>query len=298
MGEDLFTDLSLQSDFNTAGFSYRLSQLNTIDLHSTHCAHRYSEYPGVTMKGILRKIIDRVDVAKLSIVSSPTFKSEVPPASSSDDQIITQTWLWPRISSFLRENDIIVTETGTANFGIWETKFPAGVTALNQNLWGSIGWSVGACQGAALATKDIVEDSGSSDARKRRTILFVGDGSIQLTAQEISTMVRRGLRVTLFVICNEGYTIERFIHGVDEEYNDIADWRYRDLPAAFGAQEGKDVATFVCKTKAELEVLLHDEEFQESDKLQFVELHMPRMDAPGPLKLLTAASAKVNSKRG
>lgn len=289
----LVADCFFQSDFNTAGFSYRLSQLNTIDLHSTHCAHRYSEYPGVTMKGVLRKIIDRVDVAKLSIVSSPTFKGEVPPAS--DDQTITQTWLWPRISSFLRENDIIVTETGTANFGIWETKFPTGVTALNQNLWGSIGWSVGACQGAALATKDIAEDS-DSDSKKRRTILFVGDGSIQLTAQEISTMIRRGLRVTLFVICNEGYTIERFIHGEDEEYNDIADWRYKDLPAAFGAQEGKDVTTFVCRTKAELEELFHDEGFQESDKLQFVELHMPKMDAPGPLKLLTAASAKVNSK--
>lgn len=79
----------------------------------------------------------------------------------------------------------------------------------------------------------------------RRTILFVGDGSIQLTAQEIRTMIRHRLgRVTLFVICNEGYTIERFIHGVDEEeYNDVAEWRYQELAHAVGATEGKDVAT-------------------------------------------------------
>lgn len=239
------------------------------------------------MKGVLRKIIDRIDVSRLSFVAAPSLKGQLP--QGDDDQIITQTWLWPRISSYLRENDIIITETGTANFGIWETTFPRGVTALNQNLWGSIGWSVGACQGAALATHDMGDN--------RRTILFVGDGSIQLTAQEISTMIRRGLRVTLFVICNEGYTIERFIHGEEEEYNDVAEWRYKDLPHAFGATEGKDVATFVCKTKAELEALLMDEGFQSSDKLQFVELHMPRMDAPAPLKLLTAAAAKVNSKQ-
>lgn len=249
------------------------------------------------MKGVLRKIIDRVDVSKLSIILSPAVKNEVP---CSDDQTITQAWLWPRIGDFLRENDIVITETGTANFGIWETKFPAGVTALNQNLWGSIGWSVGACQGAALAAQDDDDSGDEHHSPPRRTILFVGDGSFQLTAQEVSTMIRLGLRrVTLFVICNEGYTIERFIHGADEAYNDIADWRYRDLPAAFGAGAGAgEVATFVTRTRTELEALLADEVFGSGSgaRLQLVEVHMPRMDAPGPLKLLTAAAAKNNSK--
>lgn len=53
-----------------------------------------------------------------------------------------------------------------------------------QVLWGSIGYSVGACQGAALAAKE---------TGNRRTILLVGDGSFQLTAQEVSTMIRLGL---------------------------------------------------------------------------------------------------------
>ncbi|KAH8751361.1 DHS-like NAD/FAD-binding domain-containing protein [Diaporthe sp. PMI_573] len=199
---------SLKSDLNTAGFSYRLSQLNTIDLHSTHCTVRYSEYPG----------------------------------------------------------------TGTASFGIWETKFPNGVTALNQTLWGSIGWSVGACQGAALAAKDAGVD--------RRTVL---------------TIVRHGLRVTLFCICNEGYTIERFIHGAEAEYNDIVPWRFKDTPAAFGASAG-EVSTHVVRTKAELDGLLRDRDFNEARNLQFVELHVPKMDAPRPLVMVANAAAKNNSK--
>lgn len=109
----------------------------------------------------------------------------------SDDKstIITHSWLWNRISKFLIKDDIVVTETGTANFGIWETEFPQGVTALSQVLWGSIGWSVGACQGACLAARD----NGSN----QRTILFVGDGSLQLTVQELSTMIRHNLKPIL-----------------------------------------------------------------------------------------------------
>jgi pyruvate decarboxylase len=168
----------LKSDFNTAGFSYRTSQLNTIDLHSDHCVVRYSTYPGVQMKGVLRKLIDQVDPTQLAAHPSPVVENEV---EKHDDgsPTVTQAWFWPRVGEFLKENDVVVTETGTANFGIWDTKFPAGVTALSQVLWGSIGWSVGACQGAALAVKDSKKD--------RRTILFVGDGSFQLTLSGSST---------------------------------------------------------------------------------------------------------------
>jgi pyruvate decarboxylase len=181
---------ALKSDFNTAGFSYRTSQLNSIDFHSTHCTVRYSEYPGVAMKGVLRKVIERVDPKKLEAAPGPTVANEV--AENRDDSpTITQAWFWPRIGEYLREKDIVVTETGTANFGIWGTKFPAGVTALSQVLWGSIGWAVGAAQGACLATKDIGDG--------RRTVLFVGDGSIQLTVQEISTMIRHGAKITMWV---------------------------------------------------------------------------------------------------
>lgn len=145
---------------------------------------RYAEYPGVRMNGVLRALNKKVDTSQITTVPvSPTDGTSTKPDQS---QIITQDWLWPRVSNFLRKRDIVVTETGTANFGILSTKFPPGVTALSQVLWGSIGWSVGACQGAALAAKDAEDD--------RRTILFVGDGSLQLTAQEISTMIRKGLK--------------------------------------------------------------------------------------------------------
>lgn len=277
---------AIKSDFNTAGFSYRTSQLNTIDLHSDHCIVRYSTYPGVRMKGVLRKVINQVNPSELKIQKSPAVKNEV--AENRDESsTITQAWLWPRVGEFLKQNDIVVTETGTANFGIWDTKFPEGVTALSQVLWGSIGWSVGAAQGAALAAKDMATD--------RRTILFVGDGSFQLTAQELSTMIRRGLKPIIFVICNSGYTIERHIHGMQAEYNDIQTWKNKELVDIFGGE--KTSKKFAVKTKDELESLLSDADFNAAKQLQFVELYMEKEDAPRALVMTAQASAEVNKKK-
>jgi pyruvate decarboxylase len=295
---------ALKSDFNTTGFSYRTSQLNTIDFHPTHCTVRYSEYPGVTMRGVIRKVIKRVDLSKLSPPPLPEVVNEV--AKNRDhSETVTQAFFWPRIGEYLKENDIVVTETGTANFGIWETKFPPGVTGITQILWGSIGWSVGAAQGAALAAKDM--------GRDRRTVLFVGDGAFQLAAQEVSTMIRHNLKITMyarlpsivlrndgtntrsFLIYNEGFTIERFIHGREAEYNDIARWQYTEVPTVFGGVD-KQVRKFVIKTKEQLEKLLTDKEFNEASGLQFVELWMPREDAPRALKITTEVAAKNNAR--
>lgn len=276
---------ALKSDFNTAGFSYRTSQLNTIDLHSTHTVVRYSEYPGVRMRGVLRKVTERLDLSKLSV--TPVRPAHVPAPSGDADDAVTQAWLWPRVGRFLREKDILVTETGTANFGVIGTRLPSGVTSLSQVLWGSIGWSVGACQGAALAAKDAGDD--------RRTVLFVGDGSFQLTAQEVTTMIRHRLRVTIFCICNDGYTVERFIHGMEAGYNDIVEWKYKELVTVFGGTD-ETAKKYQVRTRKEMDALLTDAAFNDDKGVQFVELYMGREDAPRALVLTAQASANLNAK--
>lgn len=282
---------ALKSDFNTAGFSYRTSQLNTINLHSTHTAIRYAEYPGVRMGGVLKTLLEKVDVSQVKTKPVPPRNGVIKKPEdhkAKDAGVITHDWFWPRVSDFLKKRDIVVTETGTANFGILGTSFPPEVVALNQVLWGSIGWSVGACQGASLAAKDAKDD--------RRTILFVGDGSLQLTVQEISTMIRHGLKPIIFVICNEGFTIERFIHGMDAEYNDIAPWDFKELVTLFGGTD-KTVRKLQIKTRSELEKLFGEDEFNKAEKLQFVEVYMPKEDAPAVMVKTAEETAKVNADK-
>ncbi|EKV05967.1 Pyruvate decarboxylase [Penicillium digitatum] len=274
---------AIKSDFNTTGFTYRVGQLNTIDFHSTFVRVRYSEYPDINMKGVLRKVVERMN--PLTPAPIPLITNRLPESEqSSTDQTITHKWLWPIVGQWLRAKDIVLTETGTANFGIWDTRFPANVTAISQVLWGSIGFAMGACQGAALAAKE---------QKDRRTILFIGDGSIQLTVQELSTILKNKLNPIVFVICNDGYTIERYIHGWDAVYNDIQPWEFVNIPKVFGAKD--NYQGYRIKTRDELNQLFADEDFNVSDKLRLVELYMPRDDAPAALKLTAEAAAQRNS---
>lgn len=280
---------AIKSDFNTSGFRYRSSELTSIEFHSTSCRVRYSEYPGVRMNGVLRKIVERLD-KPLSIQPGPNPQNT--PSNASDAQFgpeaITHAWFWPMLGQWLKENDIIVTETGTANFGIWETRFPAKVTHISQVLWGSIGYATPATQGAALAAKE-------DQAKPRRTILFTGDGSFQLTAQEVSTMLRNDLHPIIFVICNSGFTIERSIHGWNAKYNDIQTWRYKDVVPTFGGEEGRYILRQV-RTKEDLNTLFADHQFGDAQCLRFVELYMPRDDLPFGLKV-TAGMVEENNKK-
>ena len=130
-GSDLILSIgALKSDFNTSGFSYRTSQLRTIDFHSYMTVVRYSHYPDVTMRGVLKKVAERVDVSKINV--QPIVHKQVIEKSPEASGVITQAWFWPRISKFLQNSDVIITETGTSNFGIWETRFPPNVTALSR----------------------------------------------------------------------------------------------------------------------------------------------------------------------
>ncbi|OAP58918.1 hypothetical protein AYL99_06215 [Fonsecaea erecta] len=282
----LITIGSVKSDFNTAGFSYRTSQLKTIDFHSTYTRVRYSEYPGVGMKGVLRKVIDRLP--KLNIEPGPTLhQKEIPKDDNPNDSTITHRWFWPRLGQWLRDGDIVLTETGTSNYGIFDTRFPKNVINISQILWGSIGYATGACQGSALAAKEL--------GGNRRTILFTGDGSFQLTCQEVSTMIRHNLNPIIFIVCNNGYTIERFIHGMKAGYNDIQNWKYKELVPTFGAEEGS-YKTYQVKSKEDIHALFQDKTFSSAPYLQLVEMYMPWDDSPAGLSVTAAASARNNAK--
>src|SRR5262249_23684215 len=144
------------------------------------------------------------------------------PVGQPNDKINVE-YLYPRWQQMLRPDDILVTETGTSSMGLGFAKMPKGSTFQNQTLWGSIGWATPAAFGAALAAPD------------RRTILITGEGSHQLTAQEISQFHRFGLKPIIFVLNNDGYLIERLLcQSPEVYYNDLAQWHYQKLPEALG----------------------------------------------------------------
>jgi indolepyruvate decarboxylase len=122
----------------------------------------------------------------------------------------------------------------------------------------------------------------------RRHLLFVGDGSFQLTAQELSTILRHDHKPVVFLINNGGYTIERGYLGRTEHYNDIATWAYADLPRVL--LPDTMARSFVVRTTAELTDALS----APNDTLIFIEAVMDPLDAPAAVITSSNNGAEVD----
>ncbi|KAL5524687.1 hypothetical protein ACEPAF_9832 [Sanghuangporus sanghuang] len=277
---------SLKSDFNTGNFTYSIPTARTVELHSDHTKVRYAYYPNIVMKHLLPKLTARLEpmAPKASQLPVASFDPITPPDEPSP--VITHDWLWPRIGKFLRSKDVVVAETGTSSFGILEVPLPEDAVCVSQILWGSIGYTVGSTLGAALAARE---------TKMNRTILFVGDGSLQLTVQEISVMIKTGVTPILFVLNNSGYTIERHLHGWERKYNDITNWKWTELFSLFQGSTSKPKGkSYTVYTKTDLDELLSNEEFASAKEIQLVEVIMDKFDAPRALRRQAELSGKMN----
>ena len=295
---------SLKSDFNTGSFTYRIPKEGTIELHSNYTTVGFSHYPDVGMKQLLPKLTalfakrGQANLEKTKQIV-PKFENKLPSDSS---PTITQEWLWPRMGEFFKSQDQVVVETGTSCFGMLEAKLPPKTHFVAQILWGSIGWSVGAALGVALAARE---------KKLGRTHLFVGDGSLQLTVQEIGTMIKHGLTPYLFVLSNDGYEIERQIHGPQRSYNNIAPYNHSLLLDFLGGNSARpDMQSsdpshkndpqpskkqyYAVHSKQELDALLNDDAFNTPDRIRLIEIFMERGDAPTTLKNQAKATGSTN----
>jgi len=207
------------TDFNSGSFTARIDRSQSVNI--LHHSVRVGEavYNNVEMKDMLVALTTKVSRRDLNVTKAPGLGK---PVGSLHDPI-TVEYLYPRWEAMLREGDILVAETGTSSMGMGFANMPKGSTFHNQTLWGSIGWATPASFGAALAAPD------------RRVILITGEGSHQLTAQEVSQFHRFGLKPIIFVLNNDGYLIERLLCKDPESYyNDVAKWHYHKLPEALG----------------------------------------------------------------
>ena len=223
-GADLvITAGTLQTDFNTGAFTSNLDPARTINIgvHVTTVGGK--AYQNVEMGELLVELAGR-EYAERTL---PTVGVEsLGPVTGSGSDPITAETLYPRWAEFLREDDIVIAETGTSSMGLAFANLPRGARFHNQTLWGAIGWATPAAFGAAMAAKD------------RRLVLITGEGSHQLTAQEVSQFARQGLKPVIFVLNNNGYLIERLLcRDPDIEYNDVAQWNYSALPHALGCED-------------------------------------------------------------
>ncbi|MBM7688051.1 indole-3-pyruvate decarboxylase [Enterococcus ureilyticus] len=265
------------TDSATSGFSFGFTEKQIISIGSTEVLLYGEKHQKVQL--------DRF-VAALATLSFSRFTGDILPVKRQSDleikdNKITQKYFWKRVEAFLVKGDTVVSEQGTSFFGMTNVPLKKEMRFIGQPLWGSIGYTFPSLLGSQIANKT------------SRHLLFIGDGSLQLTVQELGTALREKLTPIIFVINNNGYTVEREIHGATEQYNDIPMWDYQNLPFVFGGTTN-NVTVYKVTTEKELNKAMTAAR-QDNTRLQWIEVIMDQDDAPVLLKKLAKIFAQQNS---
>lgn len=189
--------------------------------------------------------------------------------------------LFKHIQAMLSGETAVIAETGDSWFNCQKLRLPENCGYEFQMQYGSIGWSVGATLGYAQAAKN------------KRVIACIGDGSFQVTAQDISTMIRCGQRSIIFLINNGGYTIEVEIH--DGPYNVIKNWNYTGIVDAIHNGDGR-CWTAKVRTEEELVDAIATATGEQKDSLCFIEVIVHKDDTSKELLEWGSRVSAANSR--
>jgi indolepyruvate decarboxylase len=271
------------TDLNSGFFSQQITRQRTIELGAAAASVGAALYRQVPLRVALQVLTSLV-AELVSVRGGPAAGSAPVPGpreAPSASEPLSQQALWDRVARFLRPGDVVLADVGTSFFGAATHRLPRGVTFIGQPLWASIGYTMPALLGACLASPG------------RRGVLLIGDGAAQMTVQELSTILRAGLCPVIIVVDNDGYTIERVIHGAEQAYNDIARWDWTAAPALFGSDR-VSVARRVTTTGELDDALLAADSVAQPALIQAV---VPRMDVPAFLDSLARAASLANARR-
>ncbi|KAK9268207.1 hypothetical protein L1049_010650 [Liquidambar formosana] len=202
------------------------------------------------------------------------------PVKRAKDEPLRVNILYKHMQEMLSGDTAVIAETGDSWFNCQKLRLPENCGYEFQMQYGSIGWSVGATLGYAQAVKN------------KRVIASIGDGSFQVTAQDVSTMIRCGQRSIIFLINNGGYTIEVEIH--DGPYNVIKNWDYTGLVDAIHNGEGK-CWTKKVRTEEELMEAIAEATGAHKDSLCFIEVMVHKDDTS---KELLEWGSRVSAANG
>jgi TPP-dependent 2-oxoacid decarboxylase len=220
------------SDYSTTGYSALIDPAKLLLVNREDVCLPGARYTDVAMPDFLAALAECVQHNGSSLErfrlsgDTPSVRSENLPKSTEHSARLTTRSLFARIQSMLGRETAVLVETGDSWFSGLKLRLPEGCRFEIQFQAGSIGWCVPATLGFELGAP-----------APTRVIALIGDGSFQLTAQEISTMVRYETKPIIVLINNRGYTIEAEIH--DGPYNQIKNWDYAGLMEVFNAGEGK-----------------------------------------------------------
>lgn len=213
------------TDYSTVGWTARPDRADAVLADFDQVSLPGAAFTRVRLAEFLSALARKVGRNEATMVEYARIRPDGRQATAADPKApLNRKEIARQIQEMMTDRTTLLLETGDSWFNGIEMSLPDGARLEVEMQWGHIGWSVPAGFGYAIGSPE------------RQVVVMVGDGSFQVTAQEVSQMVRHHLPVLLFLINNRGYTIEVEIH--DGPYNDIQNWDYAGLIEAFNGGEG------------------------------------------------------------
>ncbi len=262
------------TDIATGGFTAKIDEGRMIVANSDRVKIKHHHYDRVYLHDFIPALKKALPQAGELYQSAAPHQAQGPFVPDTQAPITIDRF-FQRLNHFLDDNMVLVAGTGDAMFGAAELHTNKPESFVAQANYLSIGYSLPAGLGVALARPE------------KRTLICIGDGAFQMTAQCLSTLIRSKRAPIIFLLNNDGYGIERIIH--DGPYNEIQRWRYHELPAVFGGRTGWEV-----RTEGDLESALADAQAK-PDELAFIEIIVDRKDCTTAVKRLGTAVRKQST---
>lgn len=205
----------LNADLNTGGFSAFEKEID-IEIRKNETIIKGKVYKNVLLQDVILKLNEKIT----KTFEKNNFK-QIKKKINEKGKIKVDDIL-PLIETVLDEGDIFTMETGLFSLSGSFLNLKKNVEYLSQTLWGSIGWATPALFGAMMADN------------KKCHIMFTGEGAHQLTIQEMANFFEYDLKPVIFVLNNNGYTVERVLSkDPDDKFNNITNWNYPKLIEGF-----------------------------------------------------------------
>ncbi|KAL3530908.1 hypothetical protein ACH5RR_010230 [Cinchona calisaya] len=271
------------NDYSSVGYSLLLKKEKAIIVQPDRVVIGNGPAFGcVLMKDFFQELAKKI---KLNDTAHENYRRifvpEGLPLKSEPTEPLRVNVLFQHIQKMLSSQTAVIAETGDSWFNCQKLKLPQGCGYECQMQYGSIGWSVGATLGYAQSVPE------------KRVIACIGDGSFQVTAQDVSTMIRCNQKTIIFLINNGGYTIEVEIH--DGPYNVIKNWNYTGLVDAICNDEGNCWTTKV-RYEEELIDAIEMATGQKKECLCFIEVIVHKDDTSKELLEWGSRVSSANSR--
>lgn len=248
----------LNADLNTGGFSAFEKEID-IEIRKNETIIKGKVYKNVLLQDVILKLNEKIT----KTFEKNDFK-QIKKKINEKGKIKVDDIL-PLIETVLDEDDIFTMETGLFSLSGSFLNLKKNVEYLSQTLWGSIGWATPALFGAMMADN------------KKCHIMFTGEGAHQLTIQEMANFFEYNLKPVIFVLNNNGYTVERVLSkDPNDKFNNITNWNYPKLIEGFS--NNKD---YFIKTVSTLESFIETiDEIKKlkGKKLCYVEIMTDKKD--------------------